>query len=254
MAIGPPPAAIVPRTPLVMKLWSMTLREPIGTAVVDWTAAITLGKLRDFYASLVRTVYFNGNASAATRLLNVMFGSGYMGDSNSVTLTRGSKAGRYGALAGFQFAAPPAAAAMALRKWETLANKGLGNEGQQSVLYCQQVFELVNSVPSKYGHEESYGLKLSDAFVSDACVSKLVAGVHLAATNASQDGDPNKSAKVVAMSQGARHQVQRLPLRRGARRRGDSEGERCRARRHETQAPEDGSGGGSATHPAQRHV
>ena len=175
-------------------------REPIGTAVVDWTAAITLGKLRDFYASLVRTVYFNGNASAATRLLNVMFGSGYMGDSNSVTLTRGSKAGRYGALAGFQFAAPPAAAAMALRKWETLANKGLGNEGQQSVLYCQQVFELVNSVPSKYGHEESYGLKLSDAFVSDACVSKLVAGVHLAATNASQDGDPNKSAKVVAMS------------------------------------------------------
>ena len=175
-------------------------REPIGTAVVDWAAASTPGKLRDFYASLVRTVYFNGNTSAATRLLNVMFGSGYMGDSNSVTLTRGSKAGRYGALAGFQFAASPAAAAMALRKWEALANMGRSNEDQQLVLHCQQVFEMVNSVPSKYGHEESYGLKLSDAFVSDACISKLAAGVHLAATNASQDGDLNKSAKVVAMS------------------------------------------------------
>ena len=175
-------------------------REPIGTAVVDWAAASTPGKLRDFYASLTRTVYFSGNTSAANRLLNVMVGSDYMGDSNSVFLTRGSKAGRYGALAGFQFAAAPAAAALALRKWEELANMGRSNEDQQSVLHCHQVFEMVNSVPAKYGHEEAYGVKLPDAFVSDACISKLAAGVHFAATNASQDGDLNKSAKVVAMS------------------------------------------------------
>jgi len=38
-------------------------REPGSTVSVDWASAILPGKLRDFLASVVRTIYFNANAS-----------------------------------------------------------------------------------------------------------------------------------------------------------------------------------------------
>ena len=174
-------------------------REPGSTVSVDWASAILPGKLRDFLASVVRTIYFNGNASAASRLLNAVFDCGYVGDPNSITLTKGSKAGRFGAIPSFLFGAPPAAAAAALRKWEAMANMGLSSEDQQQVFFCNQVFGVVNSVPSKCGHEQSYAARLSDGFVSDASIMKITAGVHHAATHASQDGDQAKSAKIVAM-------------------------------------------------------
>ena len=114
-------------------------REPVSTVSVDWSSAILPGKLRDFLASVVRTIYFNGNASAASRLLNAVFDCGYVGDPNSITLTKGSKAGRFGAIPSFLFGAPPAAAAAALRKWEAMANMGLSSEDQQQVFFCRLV-------------------------------------------------------------------------------------------------------------------
>ena len=175
-------------------------RVPLGNSLVDWAAATTPGKLRDFFASLARAVYFHGNTSATTRLLNVLFGSGYMGDSNTVSLIKGAKTSRHGAIAGFLYAGSPAAATLALRNWEILVNMGTPEDEQRPVISCQQVFSMVNIIPDKYASEESYSLRLGDNFVSDALISKLAVGVQHAAVHAAQDGDPAKAAKVVGMA------------------------------------------------------
>ena len=175
-------------------------REPAFTVTVDWASAIQPGKHRDFLASVVRTIYFNGNASAASRLLHAVFGHGYVGDPNSINLAKGSKTGQWGAVPNFLFGASPAAAAASLRKWEAMANMGLNPEEQQQVFACSQVFGLVNSTPSKCGHEQAYATALGDGYASDAFIMKVyTTGAHHAAANASQDGEHAKAAKIVSM-------------------------------------------------------